>query len=127
MESFTQDGWFKTGDYVEVMENGYFRITGRVKEIINVGGQKVLPSEVESVIMQIPQVADCMVYAQSNAITGQVAAADIVIKEGNNDPGIKKLIRKFCSQRLDLYKVPAKINIVDRTNYTERFKKIRRK
>ena len=54
MDSFTEDGWFKTGDLVEATEDGYIKIIGRNKEVINVGGEKVLPNEVESVILEIP-------------------------------------------------------------------------
>jgi len=50
MDSFTEDGWFKTGDLVEVTDDGYIKIIGRSKEVINVGGEKVLPAEVESII-----------------------------------------------------------------------------
>ena len=53
MESFTKDGWFRTGDLVEELEGGYIRIVGRNKEVINVGGEKVLPAEVESVLLEI--------------------------------------------------------------------------
>ena len=62
MERFTEDGWFKTGDLVEEASDGYIKIVGRSKELINVGGEKVLPSEVESVLFQIPNLVDCIVY-----------------------------------------------------------------
>ncbi len=127
MENFTEDGWFKTGDIVETAEDGYIKITGRSSEIINVGGEKVLPSEVESVLFKMPEIADCMVYAESNAITGQIVAADVVLKDNTNVSSIKKKIRSFCNDKLDIFKIPAKINIVSNTNFNERFKKIRRK
>ena len=61
MESFTNDGWFKTGDLVELDNEGFIKIIGRNKEIINVGGQKVLPSEVESVLLGMDEIEDCLV------------------------------------------------------------------
>jgi len=78
MESFTNDGWFKTGDLVELDNEGFIKIIGRNKEIINVGGQKVLPSEVESVLLGMDEIEDCLVYGEQNAITGQSVSCDVV-------------------------------------------------
>lgn len=68
MERFTEDGWFKTGDLVEEASDGYIKIVGRSKELINVGGEKVLPSEVESVLFQIPNLVDCIVYGEKTLL-----------------------------------------------------------
>ena len=124
MDSFTSDGWFKTGDLVEV-DGEYIKIIGRAKEIINVGGQKVLPSEIESIILEMEEISDCMVYAEQNAITGQTVVCDVVLN--NKIENIKKRVRVFCKDRLDAYKIPTKVNVVDKTNFSDRFKKIRRK
>ena len=124
MDSFTSDGWFKTGDLVEV-DGEYIKIIGRAKEVINVGGQKVLPAEVESVILSIEEISDCMVYGEKNAITGQTVVCDVVLNK--NIENIKKRVRVFCKDRLDAYKIPTKVNVVDKTNFSDRFKKIRRK
>ena len=125
MDSFTKDGWFKTGDLVETLDDDYLKIIGRNKEVINVGGQKVLPSEVESIILSMKEIDDCMVYGEKNIITGETVVCDVVCK--NEIQNIKVLIRKFCKDKLDNYKIPTKVNIVDKTNFTHRFKKIRRK
>lgn len=125
MDSFTSDGWFKTGDLVEVSEDGYIKIIGRNTEIINVGGQKVLPSEIESVILSMEEIEDCLAYGEKNLITGQNVVCDVVLK--NEISNIKLLIRKFCKDKLDNYKIPTKINIIDKINFGDRFKKIRRK
>lgn len=125
MDSFTKDGWFKTGDLVETLDDGYIKIIGRNKEVINVGGQKVLPSEVESIILSMKEIEDCMVYGEKNIIIGETVVCDVVCK--NQISNIKILIRQFCKDKLDNYKVPTKVNIVDKTNFTDRFKKIRRK
>jgi acyl-coenzyme A synthetase/AMP-(fatty) acid ligase len=127
MDSFTDDGWFKTGDLVEVTDDGYIRIIGRSKEIINVGGEKVVPAEVESVILEIPEVVDCMVYGEANAITGQIVVVDVVLNKLIDKYKAKKIIRKYCRSKLENYKVPTRINFVEKTNFGDRFKKIRRK
>ena len=124
MDSFTSDGWFKTGDLVEV-DGEYIKIIGRAKEVINVGGQKVLPAEVESIILEMEEISDCMVYAEQNAITGQTVVCDVVLNK--NIENIKKRVRVFCKDRLDTYKIPTKVNVVDKTNFSDRFKKIRKK
>ncbi len=123
MDAFTSDGWFKTGDLVETTKEGFIKIIGRSKEVINVGGQKVLPTEVESVILSMPFVADCMVYGVANAITGQTVVCDVVLSK--NDENIKKTIRTFCKDKLDAFKIPTKVNVVEKTNFSERFKKMR--
>lgn len=127
MDSFTEDGWFKTGDLVETTEDGFIKIIGRNKEIINVGGEKVLPNEVESIVLEIPEIEDCMVYGEANIITGQTVVCDVVLKNELTQNVIKKIIRKFCKDKLDAYKIPTKVNIVNKTNFGDRFKKIRRK
>ena len=124
MDSFTSDGWFKTGDLVEV-DGEYIKIIGRAKEVINVGGQKVLPAEVESIILEMEEISDCMVYGEKNAITGQTVVCDVVLNK--NIENIKKRVRVFCKDRLDAYKIPTKVNVVDKTNFSDRFKKIRKK
>ena len=122
MESF-EDGWFKTGDLVEVTDDGYLKIIGRSKEVINVGGEKVLPNEVESIILGIPQIEDAMVYGEKNAITGQSVVCDVVTDVDKKE--IKKIIRTYCKDRLDKYKIPTKVNVVEKTNFSDRFKKMR--
>lgn len=124
MESFTNDGWFKTGDLVEV-DGEYIKIIGRSKEVINVGGQKVLPSEVESVILTLDAVDDVMVYGEANAITGQSVVCDVVLNRAVEN--IKKTIRLFCRDKIEAYKIPTRVNVVEKTNFSDRFKKIRRR
>lgn len=125
MENFTNDGWFKTGDLVELDNEGFIKIIGRNKEIINVGGQKVLPSEVESVLLGMDEIEDCLVYGEQNAITGQSVSCDVVLKHGIDDSGFKILVRKFCKDKLDNFKIPTRVNVVQKTEFTERFKKSR--
>ncbi|CAE6881491.1 AMP-binding enzyme C-terminal domain [Vibrio sp. B1REV9] len=125
MSSFSEDGWFQTGDLVEQSEDGYLKIIGRAKEVINVGGEKVLPSEVESVLLGIDGIEDCVVYAAANAITGQTVVANVTPSAGTDLKELKKQIRKCCRAQLDTYKVPTKINFNTDTGVSERFKKVR--
>lgn len=125
-DGFTEDGWFKTGDMVEVSKDGFIRITGRTSEIINVGGEKVLPEEVETVLLGLTQIVDCRVYGEKNAITGQMVVADVVVAEGLDESEIRSQIRKHCSVKLERYKMPAKINITQNIPFSNRFKKTRK-
>jgi acyl-CoA synthetase (AMP-forming)/AMP-acid ligase II len=125
MSSFTEDGWFQTGDLVESSDDGYIKIVGRSKEVINVGGEKVLPNEVESVILELDIIDDCMVYSEKNAITGQMVAVQVVLHDGVSEKEAKKLIRSYCRQKLDTYKIPARFKFADKTNFGDRFKKMR--
>ena len=121
---FTDDGYFITGDQVEV--NGeYFKILGRRSELINVGGEKVYPQEIENVIQEFDNVAEVMVYGEKNAIMGNIVCAKVrLIKLEDKNQFIYKL-KKHCNQRLQPYKVPVKIVISEDLLFNERLKKIR--
>lgn len=125
MERFTEDGWFKTGDLVEEAEDGYIKIVGRNKELINVGGEKVLPSEVESVLFQMPDLQDCLVYGEPNPITGQMVTAKVLFREPLKTSEAKKRVVAFCQDKLERYKIPAKVILMTESEYSERFKKKR--
>ena len=119
-----EDGWFKTGDLV-LRDAEYLKIVGRLKELINIGGKKALPSEIESVIMELENIADCVVYGEKNAITGQSVSCDVVLKSDMAKDELKKLIRSTCASKLERYKIPSKINVVEKIAFTNRFKKVR--
>lgn len=126
---FDSDGYFATGDLVEATYRDgkeYITILGRTKELINVGGEKVLPTEVESVILQIPFIKDCLVYAEANAITGQSVSVKVVLDVDNfSNIELKKHIRMYCKDKLANFKIPTKVIIVDNLIISERFKKVR--
>ena len=124
MERFTEDGWFRTGDMVEE-KDGYIKIVGRNSDIINVGGEKVLPSEVESVLFQMPHVNDAIVYGENNPITGQMVVAKVLYDQEVKLSELKKLVVEFCSDKLTRYKIPAKVVKMSEAEFTERFKKKR--
>ncbi|WP_194791923.1 ANL family adenylate-forming protein [Pseudomonas sp. UFMG81] len=126
MDSFTEDGWFKTGDLVEVNADGYLKILGRSKEIINVGGEKVYPAEVESVLMQHPSIKDCKAYGERNGLTGQFVAAEVVLDGdyGDGTQDVLRAIRQFSRERMDSYKVPVRLKVVEAIRYSARYKKL---
>ena len=121
---FNEAGWFNTQDAVEV-EGDYLRIIGRKSELINVGGEKVHPTEIENVLLQLDNIRDVTVFAKPNAVTGQVVGARITPIASEDPEAIKRRVRAFCNERLERFKVPAVIEIVDDDHYGDRFKKLR--
>jgi acyl-coenzyme A synthetase/AMP-(fatty) acid ligase len=122
---FDEDGWLNTGDEVEV-DGEYIHILGRRSEIINVGGQKVHPVEVENVLLRMPNVVDALVNARPNPIMGQVVGAAVQLAEPEDAATLKRRVREFCKGQLASYKVPAVIEITDQIPFGARFKKMRR-
>src|SRR5258705_5208135 len=92
---FAADGWLPTGDAGEV-DGEYLRIRGRQSEIINVGGEKVYPAEVESVLQCMEGVRDIIVSAEANPITGQIVAAKVRLGTGETLSAFRKRMRLFC-------------------------------
>ncbi|MCI0400485.1 MAG: fatty acid--CoA ligase family protein [Gammaproteobacteria bacterium] len=121
----TADGWFMTGDAVEV-DGGYMRILGRKSELINVGGEKVYPAEVESVLQWMEGVEEVAVNAESNPITGQIVMAKLKLSTGENGQQFKKRMWMFCHDKLPIFKIPQKVMLVTEAMHGERFKKIRK-
>lgn len=121
---FTDDGYLITGDLVET-DGEWIRILGRHSDIINVGGQKVYPAEVESVLMESPAVADAVVYGESNPLVGKVVCADIVLHDSHNEGEARRAIKRFCAERLQSYMVPAKIKFVQEIEQSHRLKRVR--
>ena len=107
--------------------DGSIRIMGRSKEVINVGGEKVMPTEIESLVLELDEVKDCIAYGQNNSITGQIVALKVVTKKTVIPKDLKALIRKHCKAQLDNYKIPVKIEFVDKLELSNRFKKKRNK
>jgi acyl-CoA synthetase (AMP-forming)/AMP-acid ligase II len=122
---FTEDGWFITGDAVEV-DGEYIRILGRKSEIINVGGEKVYPAEVESVIQRMDGVEDIAVMSESNPITGQIVKAKVKLNTSESLQEFRKRMREYCKGKLTKFKVPQKVELIKETLHGDRFKKMRR-
>lgn len=121
---FDDEGWYDTGDYVEE-KNGYIRVLGRNSEIINVGGEKVLPVEVESVILHLPNVQDVVVYGKKSPVTGEIVAARVRLKESEDPGAAERRIREGCARKLAAYKVPALVLLSQEQLHGERYKKLR--
>lgn len=124
-DPFDADGWFCTGDEVE-QKGEYIRFLGRKSEIINVGGQKVFPAEVEAVILEDKNVQEVTVYGKPHPIMGSIVAAKVSLERPEDVRLFTTRIRKLCNSRLDKYKIPVKIDVLDESaQYNNRFKKIR--
>ena len=79
MESFDCEGWLYTGDLAEESDDGYIKIIDQSKEMINIGGEKVLPTEIESLLLEMPEIEDCTVYGEANPIMGQSVKVKVVM------------------------------------------------
>ena len=121
---FDADGWFNTQDLVET-DGEYIRIFGRKSELINVAGEKVHPTEIENVLLQLENVKDVTVYGRPNPITGEIVAAKITPLVPEDPDALRRRIRQLCHTRLERYKVPAVIDVIVEDHYGARFKKAR--
>ncbi|MFQ5675866.1 MAG: acyl--CoA ligase, partial [bacterium] len=105
------DGWFRTGDQGTLDEDGYLRLTGRLKEIINRGGEKISPREVDEVLLGHPEVKQAVTFAMPHPKLGEEVAAALILKESSATT--EKEIREFASQHLADFKVPRKVIFLD--------------
>ena len=121
---FDEDGWFNTQDKV-VQDGEWMKILGRETDIINVGGQKVYPAEVESVLLSMSNVLDVSVSGIKNPIMGQIVKAVFNLSDEEDSMNLKKRMRKFCIGKLDPFKIPAQIEITNKSQVSERFKRVR--
>jgi acyl-CoA synthetase (AMP-forming)/AMP-acid ligase II len=106
-EAFTSEGFFRTGDQGVMDHDGYITITGRLKEIINRGGEKVSPREIDEVLMDHPCVAQCVCFAVPHAKLGEDIAVAIVLRDAMTAD--ERSIKDFCASRLARFKVPETI------------------
>ena len=123
--AFDADGWFNTQDRVEV-DGDWFRILGRVTDIINVGGQKVYPVEVEEVILGLDNIQDVAVYGEAHALLGQIVVAKVRLHEPESPDSVKRRVRGACLAQLINFKVPSKVVVSDAEFVSARQKKTRR-
>ncbi|MGE0255212.1 MAG: acyl--CoA ligase [Alphaproteobacteria bacterium] len=105
------DGWFRTGDQGSFDEDGYLSLTGRLKEIINRGGEKISPREVDEVLLDHPAIAQAVTFAVPHDKLGEEVGAAIVLREGQT--ASEQDIRSFAATRLADFKVPRKVVILD--------------
>ena len=102
----SREGWFNTEDEVEV-DGDYVRLKGRRSEIINVGGQKVYPAEVESVLLRMPNVQDVLVQGERNPLTGQIVTARFQLESPEPLDVLRRRMREHCRGSLLPFQVPA--------------------
>jgi long-chain acyl-CoA synthetase len=122
---FDQDGWFNTGDKVEERD-GYLRILGRESEIINVGGEKVYPSEIENLILQVENISDVVVSGKPSALTGHLVFATVQLIAPEPAAQVERRVRAHCREHLPPFKVPVGVKVSEDAMFGARFKKIRR-
>ena len=104
-------GWFRTGDQGFLDAEGYLFITGRVKEMINSGGEKIAPQEVEQVLLDYPAVAQALAFAVPHPQLGEELAAAVVLQP--HTVALASGIRAFAATRLAAFKVPRQVYIVE--------------
>jgi acyl-CoA synthetase (AMP-forming)/AMP-acid ligase II len=108
--SFT-NGWFRTGDQGFLDDRGYLTLVGRIKELINRGGEKISPREIDEVLLRHPAVAEAVAFGVPHRMWGEEVAAAVVLREGAaaGEPDLLS----YCRERLAEFKSPKKIHIVE--------------
>ncbi|KAM0715360.1 hypothetical protein Q7P37_008858 [Cladosporium fusiforme] len=115
-ESFTQDGFFRTGDQGKKDADGYVIITGRIKELINKGGEKISPIELDNVLAQHPAVSEAVSFAIADELYGQDIGVALVLKEGSKLSADE--LKEYMRQKVAKFKVPKKVfftNVMPKT------------
>ena len=120
---FDDEGYFDTGDLVE-RDGEWLRILGRATEVINVGGSKVLPTEVENLLLAMENVADVEVHGEKSPIMGQIVVATVRLAHPEDPASFKTRMRLFCHGRLADHEIPARVRFSDAL-HSARFKKQR--
>jgi len=105
------DGWFRTGDQGRIDADGYLFLTGRLKEIINRGGEKISPAEVDQALLAHPSIAQACTFAMPDGRLGETVAAAVVLKSGA--AVTERELREFAAERIAPFKVPARVVFVD--------------
>lgn len=121
---FDAEGWLNTQDAVEV-DGEYLRILGRASDLINVGGQKVYPAEVENLLLQLDNVQEVAVFGKPHPMMGQIVAARFNLKEPEPLDLFKRRMNAFARERLAKYQIPVFVELVDESQFGARFKKLR--
>ena len=125
-DAVLKDGWFLTGDIAKMDEDGYFYIVDRKKDMVNVGGFKVYPREVEDVLFEHPDIKEAGVIGIQDAFSGEAVKAFVVLKDSSKKLTDKEVI-EFCQSRLSKFKVPKEVEFVQELPKTLIGKVLRRK
>lgn len=107
-----QDGWFRTGDVARIDADGCLFLAGRSNDVINVMGMKFFPQEVERVLVSHPQVRAAVVFGQKGGRYGETAHARVIARDSAGGEELIQELRQFCQERLAVYKVPERIELV---------------
>ena len=121
---FTPDGWFMTGDAVEV-HGEQLRILGRASDLINVGGRKVFPAEVEAVILEVENVAEAAVSGEPHPLIGQIVVARVALVRPESAAAVEDRVRRYCRERLAAHQVPVRVEVSIESLHDDR-QKVRR-
>lgn len=121
---FTDDGFFMTGDQVEV-DGEYYKILGRKSELINVGGDKVYPQEVENIILGMDNVLEVTVYGEKHVMMGNIVCAKVLLHEKEDPKEFTRRLKSYCKGQMQPFKIPVKVFVAEETLYNDRFKKNR--
>jgi acyl-coenzyme A synthetase/AMP-(fatty) acid ligase len=121
---FDQQGWFNTKDAVE-QDGEWIRFLGRATEIINVGGQKVYPAEIENALLEMDGVLDATVRGEPNPLLGQCVVARVNLARPEPIAEFKARMRRHLHGRLAPYAVPVKVELADTEQYNSRMKRVR--
>ncbi|GAB4111009.1 MAG: fatty acid--CoA ligase family protein [Acidobacteriota bacterium] len=122
---FSKDGWLRTGDLVE-QEGEFFRFVGRESEVVNVGGEKVHPREVEDALESLSGVVEAVVWGEANPITGNLVCATVSLSTGETQAEFRRRMRLALRDKLPAFKIPQKVTVTSGPLHSERFKKLRR-
>jgi long-chain acyl-CoA synthetase len=118
------EGWFRTGDMGRFDEDGFLYITGRIKEMLIIGGENVFPREIEEVLNAHPGVRASAVIGVADDLRGEVPFAFVELEEGASFD--ERALRSFCRERLPQYKVPRDIRVLEQIPRTPTGKILRR-
>lgn len=122
---FDAEGWLNTQDAVEV-DGEYLRILGRKSDLINVGGQKVYPAEVENLLLQLDNVREVAVFGKAHPMMGQIVAARFNLEQPEPLDLFKRRMNAFCRERMAKFQIPMFVELAETDQFGARFKKLRR-
>jgi long-chain acyl-CoA synthetase len=123
-DAFDPEGWFHSGDVAYMDEEGYAYIVDRIKDMINVGGEKVFPSEVEDMMLAHSKIKDLVVVGIPDEIKGEAPKAFIVLQE--DEVTTEAEIRAYCKEKMAPYKVPVAVEFIEEVPRAASGKALRR-
>ena len=109
--AFTDDGWFRSGDLAEE-RNGTFAITGRIKDVINRGGVKFNPADVEALLDSHPKILQSAIVPMPDAVLGEKACAFITVKPGNEAPDLDEVVAYLLAKEIAKNKLPERLVVI---------------